>query len=175
MSSDIKEEIYFIQDSLSKRIKIGYTTNLKIRFQTLSGSNANKLFILGSIPGTEKDEAKLHKNFIEDRAHGEWFHPSSEILDFIHEAMRAKKPIAIKKEKKNKEEILYSISKVAKNLQLSRSRFYQLLDDGFFSKPLYDKRTKRPYYTSSLMAEAKKVLRTSMGVNGKICLFYRPR
>ena len=40
---------------------------------------------------------------------------------------------------------IVSMTEISKMLQLSRARFYQLLDIGFFPKPLYDDRSKRPY------------------------------
>ena len=39
---------------------------------------------------------------------------------------------------------IVSISEMVKMLQLSRARFYQLLQMEFFPKPLYDNRSKRP-------------------------------
>ena len=43
-----------------------------------------------------------------------------------------------------------SITEISKMLQLSRARFYQLLQSGFFPKPKYDDRSKRPYYDIAL-------------------------
>ena len=40
---------------------------------------------------------------------------------------------------------IISISELCQMLQLSRARYYQLVESGFFPKPLYDERSKRPY------------------------------
>jgi len=176
----IKDEVYFVQDSMSKRVKIGYSADFKTRFNSLSSSNANKLFILGVFPGTEEDETKLHKKFIRSKVHGEWFHPDAEILEFIDQKNKEiEKNINGNKKKPDKEDFsehsLYKVSDVAKIISLSRARMYQLIREGFFPQQLYDERTGRPYYTSEMVEEFKKVVRTNIGVNGKMCLFYGPR
>ena len=45
---------------------------------------------------------------------------------------------------------IVSVTEMAEMVNLSRPRFYQLLDSGFFPKPLKDKRSNRPYYDTNL-------------------------
>jgi predicted DNA-binding transcriptional regulator AlpA len=68
-----------------------------------------------------------------------------------------------------------SVSQMAKVLQISRARFYQCLEAGYFLKPQYTGETHRPYYTAEMAQTNLDAKRTNVGINGKICLFYSPR
>lgn len=68
-----------------------------------------------------------------------------------------------------------SVSQMAKVLQISRARFYQCLEAGYFLKPQYTEDTRRPYYTAEMAETNLNAKRTNVGINGKICLFYNPR
>ena len=68
-----------------------------------------------------------------------------------------------------------SITEISKILQLSRSRFYQLLQSGFFPKPKYDDRSKRPYYDIELQQKCLECRNSGIGVDGSFMLFYSPR
>lgn len=70
---------------------------------------------------------------------------------------------------------IYSISTTAKALQMSRSRFYQCMEAGYFLKPKYTDDTNRPYFTAEMLQRNLEVKKTNVGVNGKICMFYIPR
>ena len=70
---------------------------------------------------------------------------------------------------------IVSITEMAKMLQLSRARLYQLLDQGFFPKPLYDGRSKRPYYDIELQQKCLECRQSGVGVDGSYMLFYSPR
>jgi hypothetical protein len=58
---------------------------------------------------------------------------------------------------------------------LSRSRFYQLLDSGFFPKPLYDERSNRPYFDATLQKQILESRQSGIGADGSYMLFYSPR
>jgi len=64
---------------------------------------------------------------------------------------------------------------MASALELSRARFYQLLDSGILPQPIYDIRTKRPYYDLELQEQCLRVKATGVGTNGRYVLFYNPR
>ena len=68
-----------------------------------------------------------------------------------------------------------SVSQMAKVLQISRARFYQCLEAGYFLKPQYTEDTRRPYYTAEMAEANLNAKRSNVGINGKICLFYSPR
>jgi len=68
-----------------------------------------------------------------------------------------------------------SVTEMAKMLNLSRARVYQLLEIGILPKPLHCERTKRPYFTAELQAKCLEVRETNVGANGQYILFYSPR
>jgi hypothetical protein len=70
---------------------------------------------------------------------------------------------------------IVSISELCQMLQLSRARYYQLIESGFFPKPLYDERSKRPYYDNALQEKILEARETGIGADGSFMLFYSPR
>jgi hypothetical protein len=74
--------IYFIQDTRSLEIKIGYTGSecVNTRLNALQTGNASRLKVLACVPGGMSDEAALHAKFASSRVGGEWFRPSPELL-----------------------------------------------------------------------------------------------
>lgn len=80
--------IYFIQDSASHNIKIGFTSaeDADGRRAALQTGNSAELVLLRTIPGGKRiTEATLHRRFAKDRVAGEWFRPSPDLLRFIIE------------------------------------------------------------------------------------------
>ncbi len=75
--------IYFLQDSGTHAIKIGYAISPVERAATLQTGNVSKLELLLEIDGDRRDEAGLHRRFANDRVAGEWFKPSPELLKLI--------------------------------------------------------------------------------------------
>ena len=70
---------------------------------------------------------------------------------------------------------IVSVAEICQMIGLSRSRFYQLLDSGFFPKPLYDARSKRPYFDANLQKQILESRETGIGADGSYMLFYSPR
>ena len=70
---------------------------------------------------------------------------------------------------------IVSVQELCQMLQLSRSRYYQLIDSGFLPKPLIDDRSKRPYYDQDLQQKCLEIRETGIGANGTIMLWYSPR
>jgi len=68
-----------------------------------------------------------------------------------------------------------SVTDLAKQLSLSRSRFYQLQKQGIFPASLRDQRTGRPFFDDQLQKTCIEVRKTGVGVNGQCILFYNPR
>ena len=68
-----------------------------------------------------------------------------------------------------------SVTEMAKTLNLSRARFYQLLNEGFFPKPHIDKRTNRPYYDVELQQQCLECRQSGIGIDGSILMFYSSR
>ena len=70
---------------------------------------------------------------------------------------------------------IISVTQMANLLQLSRARFYQLLEQGIFPQPIYDLRTHRPMYDAKLQMACLGVRETGIGANNQYMLFYSPR
>jgi hypothetical protein len=66
-----------------------------------------------------------------------------------------------------------TVSEMARMCYLSRARFYQLVRDGVFPQPIYDK--GRPVYTKELQARCLEVRRKNRGIDGRPVLFYSRR
>jgi hypothetical protein len=73
------------------------------------------------------------------------------------------------------EKVVCSVSHLAQALGMSRSRFYQLVERGVFPQPLYDLRTKRPFYDLRLQETCREIKATGIGYDGTYVLFYEPR
>ncbi len=65
--------IYFIKDTVSQAIKIGYSKSPKKRVGGLQTGNPHKLVLLGIVAGTEAEETAFHVRFAQYRMEGEWF------------------------------------------------------------------------------------------------------
>lgn len=77
-------QIYFIQGDVTKRIKIGYTSNaVNMRLANLQTGCTEKLVLLLCIPGTLEEEKSLHEKFASHRLDGEWFECGKVVVDFI--------------------------------------------------------------------------------------------
>ena len=70
---------------------------------------------------------------------------------------------------------IVSVTEMAKICNLSRPRFYQLLEAGFFPKPKYDDRSKRPYYDTAGQQKCLECRQSCVGVDGSYMIFYSPR
>lgn len=79
------------------------------------------------------------------------------------------------KDKKMPTKAVVSVSEMAAALDLSRARFYQLLDAQILPQPVYDIRTRRPVYPQDLQEKCLSVRQTGIGSNGQYILFYSPR
>ena len=70
---------------------------------------------------------------------------------------------------------IISINQLCSFLEISRSRYYQLLDECILLPPIYSIETKRPFYTRKMAERNIEVKRNNIGINGAICIFYRSR
>ena len=70
---------------------------------------------------------------------------------------------------------IVSVNEICHKISLSRSRFYQLLDSGFFPKPKYDERSNRPYFDAALQKQILESRNSGIGADGSYMLFYSPR
>lgn len=78
--------IYFLQESETKRVKIGHTrsaNSLYERFKTLQAGNSQELKIIGLAEGSSKEERYLHESFDQHRVRGEFFELHTDIESYI--------------------------------------------------------------------------------------------
>ena len=83
--------IYFIQESETERIKIGFSEkHPQGRLESFQTGNSNKLVLLGYIEGTQEDETRLHREFEEERIRkrNEWFEPSPQLKKKIKDLLK---------------------------------------------------------------------------------------
>ena len=77
--------IYFIQAGKNGPIKIGQTGgNIKDRVAQLQTGCPYKLKLLWVYTGSDWSESEVHSKFKHEKIHGEWFHPSRMLLNFIN-------------------------------------------------------------------------------------------
>lgn len=70
---------------------------------------------------------------------------------------------------------IVNVSQMARMVGLSRQRFWQLACEGVFLLPVYDLRTKRPFYDNQMQATNLHVRQTNFGLNNRPILFYARR
>lgn len=76
--------IYFIQDSGSLLIKIGFTQGESSkRLKELQTGNSSQLVLLTTMRGDKETESHLHDLFASARERGEWFRPVPELIRFV--------------------------------------------------------------------------------------------
>jgi len=68
-----------------------------------------------------------------------------------------------------------NVSAMAELLQLSRSRLYQLIDQGIILKPVYLISNKRPVYTKEMAMRNLQVKHNNVGINSQVVMFYSIR
>ena len=68
-----------------------------------------------------------------------------------------------------------NMSNMARLLNLSRSRLYQLIDQGVLLQPVYLITNKRPVYTKEMAVRNLEVKSNNVGINGEIVMFYSAR
>ena len=66
-----------------------------------------------------------------------------------------------------------SVSEMAGMLGLSRGRFHELCKREVFPMPVYDLRSRRPFYDTTLQQLCMQIRRSGIGWNGQYILFYR--
>lgn len=70
---------------------------------------------------------------------------------------------------------IVSINQLCLLMGISRSRYYQILNENIILPPIYSPGSKRPYYTRVMALRNIQVKKDNVGINGKICLFYNTR
>jgi hypothetical protein len=68
-----------------------------------------------------------------------------------------------------------SVSSMARQLRLSRSRLYDLIQQGVFLPPVYSVKTRRPMFPREIADMNLLVRQTHRGVDGSPVIFNQPR
>ncbi len=71
--------VYFLQCSLTRRVKIGCTEDLTTRILAINSANCAPARLIAVISGGVDVETYLHQRFASDRLNGEWFRPSEDL------------------------------------------------------------------------------------------------
>ena len=66
-----------------------------------------------------------------------------------------------------------TVSELARKLDLSRARFYQLQKKGVFPAPMYCIRSRRPFYPLELQQRCVDIRTRGIGCDGQPVIFYR--
>lgn len=75
--------IYFIRDTSSDFVKIGYSYEPENRLKQLQTGSVARLEIIVVIPGDMTEEKALHKKFIDYRVRGEWYRYEGALAVYI--------------------------------------------------------------------------------------------
>lgn len=68
-----------------------------------------------------------------------------------------------------------SITEMSKMLGFSRSRCYQLIEAGILYPPIFDTKTRRPFFPPEIQQKNLEIRKQNCGMNGKPILFYAKR
>lgn len=74
--------VYFIRRA--DFVKIGFSTDPDARLRQIRMNTPDKLELLLAVPGTMKDERRLHADLKRMRHQGEWFHDGPDVAAAIH-------------------------------------------------------------------------------------------
>lgn len=90
MSSSTRLKVYFIENTETGRIKVGFTTGAVVtRLRALQTGSDCELRLLGVLYALQENgttERQLHARFIKHRHRGEWFTP--EILPMVRDLLQ---------------------------------------------------------------------------------------
>lgn len=75
--------IYFIQCTLTKRIKIGISSDLPARLKNINQGMVAPVTLLGHFQASYRMEGLLHERFAHLRRHMEWFEDGPDLVEYI--------------------------------------------------------------------------------------------
>lgn len=84
--------VYFMSAIGSDVVKIGHSTSLRSRFDSLKNAGGVQIRLLAIMPGGPEQERVLHKRYAAARTHGEWFRLTPALQSAITKA-RALSPL----------------------------------------------------------------------------------
>lgn len=135
--------IYFMRKSSSfdAPIKIGYTSSdAEKRMSQLQTGHHERLYLLGTIPGTMSDEKAIHKELVEYHIQGEWFQGKPELLEVIADVVenqrswyyfRQVKFNRVDIECRGLRELVIELRKTVKSLEDEKEALQKIVDEKF--------------------------------------------
>lgn len=73
--------VYAIEAKELGRVKIGYTAkDVAFRLKSLQVGSPCTLTLVGTVPGNQEEESRLHNKYASQRISGEWFTRSPELM-----------------------------------------------------------------------------------------------
>ena len=109
------EFVYIIQ--FSNRIKIGYTKNIRNRFNSLQNQSGEKIYNSSHVYGNEALEKQMHTIFQKDRIMGEYFNTYFDVAINTLKSLVQKKDLKINAIIKKYNDGLLSPQETIKNIQ----------------------------------------------------------
>jgi hypothetical protein len=82
-SRSVPSTIYFVECTVTSRIKIGCAGNVAARMRQLQAASPTELRLLATVPGGIVAERAVHDDFGDERLHGEWFAGSPQLRAFV--------------------------------------------------------------------------------------------
>jgi len=119
--------VYFVQESNSGNIKIGYTGgDVKSRIDSLKTGNSNNLELVCAVDGGRELECALHILFKKDNIRGEWFKATDELIEVINEYKKRFAYSSIETSRAN----MPLTDKIIKNLKPHQEQFLRFFGNG---------------------------------------------
>ena len=78
-----KSYIYFLFAPISRRMKIGFSRTFATRLKKIQSTSPESLEVLRVIEGNGVLEKMLHRLFAGEHEHGEWFHATEDMIEFV--------------------------------------------------------------------------------------------
>ncbi len=73
----------YIVEAENGVVKIGCTSNVKLRVATIMGHSPVRVRLIAQLPGLLPDERALHQRFSRYRCHCEWFSVEGELAEYL--------------------------------------------------------------------------------------------
>ena len=96
--------VYFIRNTESGHIKIGYANDVVKRFQLLQCASPARLEILAVMEGEREAEHAIHRKFphLRLRKRGEWFQPGPDLVDYLRHLTPPQVPLRTRESRKRR-------------------------------------------------------------------------
>jgi hypothetical protein len=75
-------------------LKIGRAIDVAERLRNMQAGQAERIQLLVAIPSHSALEAAIHERFANARHRGEWFLPTTELMDFVKAMQQEQNPVA---------------------------------------------------------------------------------